>query len=76
QVGLGYRERAVNVKGAIAVPEERRFELKDRAVLLIDDVLTSGATANACAGALRKAGAARVDVLCFALVLEPARLHI
>ncbi|MGE0210396.1 MAG: ComF family protein, partial [Parvibaculaceae bacterium] len=64
QVGLGYRERAVNVKGAFAVPEERRFELKDRAVLLVDDVLTSGATANACAGALRKAGAARVDVLC------------
>lgn len=76
QVGLGYRERQANVKDAFAVPENRRFELDGRSLLLVDDVLTSGSTAGACARALRKAGAARVDVLCFALVLEPARLHI
>lgn len=76
QVGLGHRERRANVKGAFAVPEDRRIVVRDRAVLLIDDVLTSGSTADACAMILRKAGASRVDVLCFALVLEPARLHI
>jgi predicted amidophosphoribosyltransferase len=39
-------------------------------------VRTTGATANACAETLKKAGAAHVNVLCFALVLQPARLHI
>ncbi|HMT15110.1 MAG TPA: ComF family protein, partial [Aestuariivirga sp.] len=45
-------------------------------VLLIDDVLTTGAPANACARALKKAGAARVDVLVFGLVVTPRRPHI
>jgi len=50
--------------------------LAGKTVLLVDDVLTTGATAAACAAALKAAGAEHVDVLTFALVLMPARLHI
>jgi ComF family protein len=76
QVGLGYRERQANVRGAFKVPERLRGETDGSTVLLVDDVITSGATANACAGALKQAGAARVNVLAFALVHDPARFHI
>ena len=47
-----------------------------RRIVLVDDVMTTGATAQACTIALRRAGAGDVDVLTFALVLEPRRLHI
>ncbi len=52
--------RRRNVQGAFAVPENRRSRLEGRRVLLIDDVLTTGATAEACARALKAAGAADV----------------
>lgn len=68
--GLGRRERARTLRGAFAVPSDKRAELKDRTVLLVDDVYTSGATANACARVLKRAGAARVVVLCWARVLK------
>jgi len=45
-------------------------------MVIVDDVLTTGATARAAALALKAAGASRVDVLAFALVLQPKRLHI
>ena len=76
QVGLGYRERKANVRDAFQVPERLRGDIAGRTVLLVDDVITSGATANACAAALKKAGAARVNVLAFALVHDPERFHI
>lgn len=70
QVGLTRAERRRNVSGAFAVAARRRAEIAGKAVLLIDDVITTGATVNAAARALKKAGAARVDVLALAIVCE------
>lgn len=67
--GLGRRQRAKLVKGAFSVDPARRDRLKGRAVVLVDDVYTTGATADACTHALLAAGAASVTVLCWARVL-------
>jgi len=64
-------ERASEVADAFAVRASRVIRLAGRRVLLIDDVMTSGATANACALALLAAGAAAVDVLVAARVPDP-----
>jgi predicted amidophosphoribosyltransferase len=70
QVGLSRTERARNVQGAFAVPPDRRGQIHGRRIVLIDDVLTSGATVNACTRALLRAKAASVDVLVFARVVD------
>lgn len=64
-------ERAAEMDSAVAVRRNRAARIVGRRVLLIDDVLTSGATANACAAALKQAGAAGVDVLVAARVPDP-----
>ena len=64
-------ERAAEVAGAFVVRPSRACRIVDRRVLLIDDVMTSGATANACANALLAAGATSVDVLVAARVPDP-----
>ena len=64
-------ERATEVADAFAVPAARARLIRDQRVLLIDDVMTSGATASACARALKAAGAAWVDVLAAARVPDP-----
>ncbi len=69
QVGLSRTQRQLNLQGAFAVPAEHRGAIAGRAVILIDDVLTSGATANAASRALLRGGARRVDVLVFARVV-------
>ncbi|MBN8980155.1 MAG: ComF family protein [Rhizobiales bacterium] len=73
QIGLSKSERARNVQGAFKVPPEKKSLVQGRKIVLIDDVLTSGATADACARALLRARAASVDVLVFARVVDSFR---
>ena len=67
--GLGRRQRGRAVAGAFAVAPRRRDRLQGKALVLVDDVYTTGATADACTRALLSAGAASVVVLCWARVL-------
>lgn len=70
QVGLTRAERKLNVRGAFAVPLRGQTLVAGRKVLLVDDVITTGATCGAAARALKRAGAARVDVVALALVTD------
>lgn len=72
QVGLGAREREDNVRGAFRVPPASEISVRGRRILIVDDVYTTGTTVSAVAKALKKAGAAEVDVLTFARVLPGA----
>src|SRR6204780_560613 len=76
QVGLSRSERAANIQGAFRVPAEGKAAIAGRRLVLVDDVLTSGATAEGCARALLRAGAANVDVLVFARVADPVQTSI
>lgn len=62
QVGLSQEARRRNLKDAFRVPNGEALPLSGRQILLIDDVFTTGATVNACADALRSAGASRILV--------------
>lgn len=68
QVGLTREDRRANVRDAFALSERFGFSVAGAHMVLVDDVLTTGATANECARLLKEAGAAQVDVLVFALV--------
>ena len=76
QIGLSRPQRASNVQGAFKVADERKSDIEGRRIILVDDVLTSGATVDACARALLRAKAAQVDVLVFARVVESHRAPI
>ena len=64
------KARRRNVLGAFGVLPAKTDQISGRNILLVDDVFTTGATLNACARALKRAGAARVDALTLARVVR------
>lgn len=76
QAGKSGSGRKRNVAAAFEVPASRRKQVEGLRILLIDDVLTTGATAEGCARALKAAGAARVDLAVVARVQAAAGLTI
>jgi ComF family protein len=74
QVGLTREQRQQNVRGAFAVTPREVSRIAGRRVLLVDDIVTTGATVEACTSALLKAGATNVDVLVVAIVSDPLRV--
>lgn len=76
QGGKSRRGRRLNVKKAFAVTEAGRRRIKGRRILLVDDVLTTGATGEACARALVDAGARAVDLAVIARVKNARQLII
>jgi len=72
QTGLRARERRRNVREAFDVHPHWRTEVAGKRILLVDDVLTTGATVEACSRVLERAGADCVDVLTLARVIRPA----
>ena len=73
--GLGRSSRARALSGAIQLNPRQAGQLNGAKVLLVDDVLTSGATSDACVRALKRGGAEQVVLGCFARVLDEA-LHL
>ena len=67
---MGAKARRRVLVGAIRVRPRAQVRVKGRATILVDDVLTSGATSAACVVALKRAGATSVTIACFARVLE------
>lgn len=74
QVGLSEAERRDNMAGAFRVPAAKVSAVAGKAVVLVDDVITTGATITSATRALRRAGARQVDVLALAMVTEDSRV--
>ena len=74
QIGLTRAGRKRNLRGAFAVPDSQKHRLKGRAVVIVDDVLTTGATVEAMERILRRAGAAPINVVTAARVVLPERV--
>jgi predicted amidophosphoribosyltransferase len=72
QAGLKADERRTNVRRAFEINARWAGKVRGKAVVLVDDVLTTGATVEACTLALQRAGARHVDVLTLARVVRPA----
>lgn len=76
QTSLEMSERHQNVRGAFRVPRDQAIHVHGRRILLIDDVVTTGATINACTRALLREKAVHVDVIAFAKVVEQGEITI
>lgn len=72
QAGLKAQERRSNVRRAFELHPRWAAAVRGKTILLVDDVLTTGATVEACAQALQRGGARNVDVLTLARVVRPA----
>lgn len=70
--GQSRKQRSETLKGAIRVNNKQASRIAGAQILLVDDVLTSGATSSACVDALKVAGATKVKIACFSRVLEEA----
>jgi len=70
QAGLSRSGRFRNVRGAFAIRPRHRAAIRDRHIILVDDVMTTGATVDGCARAILRAGAARVSVITLARVVQ------
>ncbi|MCA1652677.1 MAG: ComF family protein [Sphingomicrobium sp.] len=71
--GMSFSQRRRTVAGAFVV--HKGIDIAGRTVILVDDVLTTGSTANACARALQRAGVARVELICWARVVRPPQFE-
>ena len=76
QVGLTRAARRSNLRGAFRVREAEKAGLAGRHILLVDDVLTTGATVEACTHTLLRAVAEAVDVVTLARVVMPETLAV
>ncbi len=76
QSGLNARQRRRNVSGAFHVPKRKAARIAGHKILLVDDVLTTGATLAACTRSLKQAKAAQIDVLVLARVVRPVDVTI
>jgi ComF family protein len=72
--GMGMRQRRRTVAGAFRA--NGAADLRGRTIILIDDVLTTGSTANACARVLKRAGAERVDLISWARIIRPMQVDV
>ncbi len=71
---LSFKARRRNVAGAFVIYEKHKDRLKNKRVVIIDDVYTTGSTLSACAKPLNKTGAAQIDALTFMRVVRPLEI--
>ena len=76
QVGQTRAARRTNLRGALRVRESEKARLAGHHILLVDDVLTTGATVEACIRTLLRAGVEAVDVVTLARVVMPETLAV
>ena len=76
QTGLSRHARQKNLRTAFSIHKKHYHALKNKHIILIDDVMTTGATAEACTKTLLRAGVAKVDILTVARVITPASIKI